>query len=123
MRRLGKRIVLGLEGDLWLVFHLMIAGRFHWKTRGVKLSGRHSLAAFDFEDGSLTLTEFGPKKRASLHVVEGEAGLAEHDPGGLEVLEADLETFEAALTRESHTLKRVLDGPPHFQRDRQCLFR
>jgi formamidopyrimidine-DNA glycosylase len=114
VRRLGKRIVLGLEGDLWLVFHLMIAGRFHWKTRGVKLSGRHSLAAFDFEDGALTLTEFGPKKRASLHVVEGEAGLAEHNPGGLEVLEADLETFEAALTRESHTLKRVLTDPHIF---------
>ena len=114
VRRLGKRIVLGLEGDLWLVFHLMIAGRFHWKNRGAKLAGRHALAAFDFGHGSLTLTEFGPKKRASLHVVQGEEGLAEHDPGGIEVLETDLQSFKEALTRESHTLKRTLTDPHLF---------
>jgi len=114
VRRLGKRILLGLDNDLWLVFHLMIAGRFQWKPRGAKLAGRHALAAFDFEDGSLTLTEFGPKKRASLHVVQGELGLAEHDPGGLEVLDTDLDAFEEALTREDHTLKRVLTDPHVF---------
>ncbi len=114
VRRLGKRVVLGLEGDLWLVFHLMIAGRFNWKQPGVKLAGRHALAAFDFANGSLTLTEFGPKKRASLHVVQGEDGLAGHDPGGLEVLDADLETFEEALTRENHSLKRTLTDPHLF---------
>ena len=113
-RRIGKRIVLGLEDDLWLVFHLMIAGRFHWKKSGIKLAGRHALAAFDFDEGSLTLTEFGPKKRASLHVVQGEAGLAEHDPGGLEVLESDLNAFKAALVEESHTLKRSLTDPHLF---------
>lgn len=114
VRRLGKRILLGLEDDIWLVFHLMIAGRFHWKSPGAKLAGRHALAAFDFADGSLTLTEFGPKKRASLHVVKGESGLAEHDPGGIEVLEADLDTFNEALTRENHTLKRALTDPHLF---------
>lgn len=114
VRRLGKRIVLGLEDDLWLVFHLMIAGRLQWKKSGIKLAGRHALAAFDFANGSLTLTEFGPKKRASLHVIQGEAGLAEHDPGGLEVLEADLNAFKAALTEESHTLKRSLTDPHVF---------
>lgn len=114
VRRLGKRILLGVDDDLWLVFHLMIAGRFHWKNRGAKLAGRHALAAFDFEHGSLTLTEFGPKKRASLHVVRGEEALAEHDPGGIEVLEADLDSFQEALTRENHTLKRTLTDPHLF---------
>ncbi|MEZ5932526.1 MAG: DNA-formamidopyrimidine glycosylase family protein [Alphaproteobacteria bacterium] len=114
VRRLGKRILLGLEDDLWLVFHLMIAGRFHWKSPGAKLAGRHALAAFDFAEGSLTLTEFGPKKRASLHVVRGEAGLAEHDPGGIEVLDADIDSFREALTRENHTLKRTLTDPHLF---------
>lgn len=114
VRRLGKRILLGLDNDLWLVFHLMIAGRFQWKKPGVKLAGRHALAAFDFAKGSLTLTEFGPKKRASLHVVQGEAGLAEHDPGGIEVLEADLTSFKAALTEDNHTLKRSLTDPHLF---------
>ena len=113
-RRLGKRILLGLEDDNWLVFHLMIAGRFHWKNRSAKLAGRHALAAFDFAHGSLTLTEFGPKKRASLHMVSGKDNLAEHDPGGIEVLEADLETFAEALTRENHTLKRTLTDPHLF---------
>ena len=114
VRRLGKRIVLGLENDLWLVFHLMVAGRFHWKEKATKLAGRHALAAFDFAHGSLTLTEFGPKKRASLHVVRGEQGLAEHDPGGLEVQDADLEAFTAALTKESQILKRSLTDPHIF---------
>ncbi|MGI9508218.1 MAG: zinc finger domain-containing protein, partial [Geminicoccaceae bacterium] len=109
-----KRIVFGLEDDLWLVFHLMIAGRFHWKKRGTKLAGRHALAAFDFAEGSLTLTEFGPKKRASLHVIKGEDGLAEHDPGGIEVLDADLGAFKEALGRENHTLKRSLTDPHLF---------
>ncbi|MGI9452559.1 MAG: Fpg/Nei family DNA glycosylase [Geminicoccaceae bacterium] len=114
VRRLGKRIVIGLEDDLWLVFHLMIAGRFHWKKKGVRLAGRHALAAFDFANGSLTLTEFGPKKRASLHVVRGVEGLAEHDPGGLEVLEADFAAFRNVLAGENHTLKRSLTDPHLF---------
>ena len=114
VQRLGKRIVIGLEDDLWLVFHLMIAGRFHWKKKGVRLAGRHALAAFDFANGSLTLTEFGPKKRASLHVVRGVEGLAEHDPGGLEVLEADFAAFRNVLAGENHTLKRSLTDPHLF---------
>jgi formamidopyrimidine-DNA glycosylase len=111
LRRLGKRIAIGLEGDLWLVLHLMIAGRLHWRERGAKLARKIAHAGFDFPDGTLVLTEFGPKKRASLHVVEGEAGLAPHDPGGLEVLDADLEAFRAALLAENHTLKRALTDP------------
>jgi formamidopyrimidine-DNA glycosylase len=111
LRRLGKRIAIGLEGDLWLVLHLMIAGRLHWRERGAKLARKVAHAAFDFPNGSLVLTEFGPKKRASLHVVEGEAGLAAHDPGGLEVLDADLEAFRTALLSQNHTLKRALTDP------------
>jgi formamidopyrimidine-DNA glycosylase len=114
LRRLGKRIALGLEGDLWLVLHLMINGRLHWKRPGAALAGRHALAAFDFPHGTLTLTEFGPKKRASLHLVRGDDALAEHDPGGLEPLEIDLDAFRAALTRESHALKRALTDPRLF---------
>jgi formamidopyrimidine-DNA glycosylase len=114
LRRLGKRIAIGLEADLWLVVHLMIAGRLHWRERGARLARRLGLAAFDFPDGSLVLTEFGPKKRASLHVVQGEDGLAAHDPGGLEVEEADLEAFRAALVHENHTLKRALTDPRLF---------
>ncbi len=114
VRRMGKRIVIGLEDDLWLVFHLMIAGRFHWKKKGTKLAGRHALAAFDFSGGALTLTEFGPKKRASLHVVRGKSGLSEHDPGGLEVLDTDLAAFKDALKEENHTLKRTLTDPHLF---------
>jgi formamidopyrimidine-DNA glycosylase len=114
LRRLGKRIAIGLEDDLWLVLHLMINGRLHWKQAGAKLAGRHALAAFDFPSGTLTLTEFGPKKRASLHLVRGEDALRAHDPGGLEVFEIDLETFCAALTRENHTLKRALTDPRLF---------
>ncbi len=111
LRRIGKRIAIGLEGDLWLVLHLMIAGRLHWRERGAKLARKVAHAGFDFPDGTLVLTEFGPKKRASLHVVEGEAGLAAHDPGGLEVLDADLAAFRAALLAENHTLKRALTDP------------
>jgi formamidopyrimidine-DNA glycosylase len=111
LRRLGKRIALGLDDDLWLVLHLMINGRLHWKEPHAKLAGRHALAAFDFPHGSLTLTEFGPRKRASLHLVQGEDALAAHDPGGLEPLEIDLAAFRAALTRENHTLKRALTDP------------
>jgi formamidopyrimidine-DNA glycosylase len=114
VRRIGKRIVLELEGDLFLVVHLMIAGRLHWKKRGAKLGGRISLAAFDFADGTLLLTEASKKKRASLHLVRGEAALAEFDRGGLEVLEADLPAFRAALSRENRTLKRALTDPRLF---------
>src|SRR5918996_5744469 len=108
---LGTRIAIGLEGDLWLVLHLMIAGRLHWREKGAKLARKIAHAGFDFPNGTLVLTEFGPKKRASLHVVEGEAGLAAHDPDGLEVLDADLEAFRAALLTENHTLKRALTDP------------
>jgi len=114
VRRIGKRIVLALEGDLFLVFHLMIAGRFHWKEAGAKIPGRVGLAAFDFPSGTLTLTEAGTRKRASLHVVAGEAALHSLDPGGLEPLEASLADFHAALTRENHTLKRALTDPHIF---------
>jgi formamidopyrimidine-DNA glycosylase len=111
LRRLGKRIAIGLEDDLWLVLHLMINGRLHWKEPQAKLAGRYALAAFDFPNGALTLTEFGPEKRASLHVVRGEEALQEHDPGGLEVFAIDLEAFCGALARENHTLKRALTDP------------
>jgi formamidopyrimidine-DNA glycosylase len=114
LRRLGKRIAIGLEDDLWLVLHLMINGRLHWKEPEARLAGRYALAAFDFPHGTLTLTEFGPKKRASLHFIRGEERFQEHDPGGLEVFESDLDTFRAALTRENHTLKRALTDPRLF---------
>ena len=111
LRRIGKRIAIGVEGDLWLVLHLMIAGRLHWRAKGIKLSGRQSLAAFDFPNGSLTLTEAGSKRRASLHVVVGGEGLRSLDPGGIEVLESDAKTFRLALTAENRTLKRALTDP------------
>jgi formamidopyrimidine-DNA glycosylase len=114
LRRVGKRIALGVEGGRWLVLHLMIAGRLHWRAPHVKLAGRQNLAAFDFADGTLTLTEAGTKRRASLHLVQGEEGLRAIDPGGIEVLEADLAAFTAALTAENHTLKRVLTDPRVF---------
>ncbi len=114
VRRLGKRVVLVLEGDLYLVIHLMIAGRFRWKKRGTKPPGRIGLAAFDFGNGTLLLTEASKKKRASLHVVAGQPGLLEHDRGGLEVLDSSLEDFTARLTRENHTLKRSLTDPRLF---------
>jgi formamidopyrimidine-DNA glycosylase len=114
LSRMGKRIVFALEGGFYLVVHLMIAGRLHWKRTGVRVGGRGALAAFDFEDGSLVLSEASTKKRASLHAVEGAAGLAEFDRGGLEVLDADLPRFREALTRESHTVKRALTDPRLF---------
>jgi formamidopyrimidine-DNA glycosylase len=114
VRRLGKRIVLALEGGLFLVLHLMVAGRLRWRPAGATIPGRQGLAAFDFAGGTLLLTEASSKKRASLQLVEGEAALAALDPGGLEVLTADLPSFRAALARESHTLKRTLTDPAIF---------
>jgi formamidopyrimidine-DNA glycosylase len=114
VRRLGKRIVFGLDNNIHIVIHLMISGRLHWKARGAKLAGRMALAAFDFESGTLLLTEASSKKRASLHLVRGETGLSELDRGGLEVLEADLAAFRAALARENHTVKRALTDPRLF---------
>ena len=111
LRRLGKRLVWQLEGDLFLVIHLMIAGRFKWLERGAKIPGKVGLAAFDFENGSLILTEAGSKRRASLYLVRGESELAQHDPGGLEVLTSTVKDFGEALTRENHTLKRALTDP------------
>jgi len=111
LRRVGKRIAIGLDGDLWLVLHLMIAGRLHWKPARAAIRGRMNLAAFDFRAGSLTLTEAGTRRRASLHVVAGEAGLLAMDPGGIDVFSADLDGFRAALTRENRTLKRALTDP------------
>src|SRR5690349_10197024 len=114
LRRIGKRIAIGLEGDLWLVLHLMIAGRLHWRPANVKLAGRQNLAAFDFAPGTLTLTEAGSKRRASLHLVRGDEGLQALDPGGIDVFTADLKTFTEALTIENHTLKRALTDPRTF---------
>lgn len=114
VRRLGKRIVFGLEGDLFLVLHLMIAGRLHWKPPNTKPPGKIGLAAFQFANGTLTLTEAGTKKRASLHVVRGEKGLAALNPGGMEVLHANLDSFRASLCHRNHTLKRALTDPRLF---------
>jgi formamidopyrimidine-DNA glycosylase len=114
LRRLGKRIVMVLEGDLFLVLHLMVAGRLQWRERGAKIPGKLGLAAFDFSTGTLTLTEAGTVKRAALHLVRGEAGLRELDPGGIEVLDASPAAFREALGRESHTLKRALTDPRLF---------
>jgi formamidopyrimidine-DNA glycosylase len=114
LRRVGKRIAISLEEDLWLVLHLMIAGRLHWRERGVKVSRPRGLAAFDFPNGSLLLTEAGSKKRASLHLVLGDAGLESLNPGGLEVLDTDLEHFARALKSSNHTLKRALTDPRMF---------
>jgi formamidopyrimidine-DNA glycosylase len=111
LRRIGKRVAIGLSNDLWLVLHLMIAGRLHWRAAGVVLKGRNNLAAFDFPNGSLVLTEAGTKRRASLHVVQGEAALRSVDPGGIEVFDSDLEAFIAAMTAENRTLKRALTDP------------
>jgi formamidopyrimidine-DNA glycosylase len=114
LRRIGKRIVFVLESDLFLVLHLMIAGRLHWKPPGAKPPGKVGLAAFDFPNGTLTLTEAGSKRRASLSLVRGEDELAKHDPGGLEVLDATEAQFREALRRENHTLKRALTDPRLF---------
>jgi len=111
LRRIGKRIAIGVEGDLWLVLHLMIAGRLHWRAPGAKLAGRQSLAAFDFPTGSLVLTEAGSKHRASLHLLRGEEGLRSADPGGIDVFAATLDSFREALTAENRTLKRALTDP------------
>ena len=111
LSRLGKRIVIELSGDLFLVLHLMIAGRLHWKRPGAKPPGKIGLAAFDFSTGTLVMTEAGSRRRAAIHLVQGQAALREHDPGGIEVLETDLEAFRAAVLRENHTLKRLLTDP------------
>jgi formamidopyrimidine-DNA glycosylase len=111
LRRIGKRIAFGLEGDLWLVLHLMIAGRLHWRGRDAKLAGRQNLASFDFPDGSLVLTEAGTKRRASLHVFQDEEALRSVDPGGIEVFDSDFDMFRTALMGENRTLKRALTDP------------
>lgn len=112
--RLGKRIVFALDDDLFLIVHLMIAGRFHWKPKGAKIARKYGQAAFDFSNGTLLLTEAGTKKRASIHLVRGEAAIKDHDPGGLEVFDASLEQFRQRLTLENHTLKRSLTDPHLF---------
>ena len=111
LRRIGKRIAIGVDGDLWLVLHLMIAGRLHWRPPAAKLAGRNQLAAFDFPNGSLVLTEAGTKRRASLHILRGEAALHAVDPGGFDVFAADLDAIRPALTVENRTLKRALTDP------------
>jgi formamidopyrimidine-DNA glycosylase len=111
LRRVGKRIAIGLDGDLWLVIHLMIAGRLHWRAPGVKLGGRNDLAAFDFPNGTLVLTEAGTKRRASLHLLRGGEALEGIDPGGIDVFASDLAAFRAALSVENRTLKRALTDP------------
>jgi formamidopyrimidine-DNA glycosylase len=111
LRRISKRIAVGLQGDLWLVLHLMIAGRLHWRAPNAKLAGRRSLAAFDFPNGALVLTEAGSKHRASLHLVSGEHSLMSFDAGGIDVFASDLDSFCAVLTAENHTLKRALTDP------------
>ncbi|HEY1731599.1 MAG TPA: DNA-formamidopyrimidine glycosylase family protein, partial [Terriglobales bacterium] len=111
LRRVGKRIAFGFENDFWLVLHLMIAGRLHWRAAGAKLGGRQNLAAFDFPGGSLVLTEAGSKRRASLQLFAGEEGLGSVDPGGIDIFGASLDEFRAALTSENRTLKRALTDP------------
>jgi formamidopyrimidine-DNA glycosylase len=111
LRRIGKRVAIGVDNDLWLVVHLMIAGRLHWKGPGAKLAGRNNLAAFDFAQGSLVLTEAGTKRRASIHVVSGESGLKAMDPGGIDALSSSLQEFRAAMSAENRTLKRALTDP------------
>lgn len=111
LRRIGKRIVFGLDGDLWLALHLMIAGRLHWRAPEAKLAGRNQLASFDFDQGSLVLTEAGSKRRASLHLFQGEKNLDSLESGGIDVFSADLNSFRAALSEENHTLKRALTDP------------
>lgn len=111
LRHVGKRIAFGVDGDVWLVLHLMIAGRLHWRAANAKLSGRQYLAAFDFPEGSLVLTEAGTRHRAALHVFQGEEALRSIDPGGIDVFAADVASFQAALTATNHTLKRALTDP------------
>jgi len=114
VRRLGKRVVFALEGDLFLVVHLMIAGRFHWKPKEAKVAGKVNLASFDFDRGSLFLTEASPKKRASIHLVRGKEALAALARGGIEPLESSAAAFDAVLRSENHTLKRALTDPRLF---------
>ena len=114
LRRIGKRIAIGLDADLWLVLHLMIAGRLHWRAPGAKLAGKNMLAAFDFADGSLVLTEAGAKHRASLHVIKGAENLPAFDAGGIDVFTSDFAAFRAALTAENHTIKRALTDPRYL---------
>lgn len=114
LRRIGKRIVFAIDPDYWLVLHLMVAGRLHWHDEKAAITGKHQLAAFDFPNGCLTLTEAGTKKRASLYLVRGVDALAEHDPGGLEPLVCSLEEFGERLLRENRTLKRALTNPGSF---------
>lgn len=114
LARLGKRIAIGFDGEFWLILHLMIAGRLHWKPPGASVAAKVNLAAFDFEHGTLMLTEAGSKHRASLHVVRGREALRQHDPGGLDVFTASQAEFDAALRRENHTLKRTLTDPRVF---------
>lgn len=114
LRRLGKRIVIGLEPDYWIVLHLMVAGRLHWHNDKVSIRGKHQLAAFDFVSGTLLLTEAGSKKRASLYLVRGDEALAEHDPGGIEPLACSSAAFSDALLKENRTLKRALTNPRTF---------
>ncbi len=114
VKRIGKRIVFEAEGELFLVFHLMIAGRFRWKPPGTPIPGKVGLLALDFDEGTLILTEAGSRRQASLYVVQGADALAQHDPGGLEVMEIDLPTFAHALMRDNHTLKRALTDPHIF---------
>ena len=114
LRRIGKRIVIGLDDELFLILHLMIAGRLRWRPLGTKITGKVGLAAFDFSSGTLLITEASSKKRAALHLVRGEAALRGHDPGGLEVLEVSVSSFRDRLVRESHTLKRALTDPRLF---------
>src|SRR6266404_4100727 len=114
LRRVGKRVAFHFDNDLWLVFHLVIAGRLHWSQQRKTADGRRTLAAFDFDSGTLTMTEAGTRKRASLHLVQGEAGLTALDPGGIDVFSASLEQFSATLTATNHTLKRALTDPRLF---------
>jgi formamidopyrimidine-DNA glycosylase len=111
IRRIGKRIAIGVDGDLWMVFHLMIAGRLHWRPPQAKMAGRNALLALDFSNGTLLLTEAGSKRRASLHVLRGQEALHAIDPGGVEIFSTDLDGFRVALTRENRTLKRALTDP------------
>jgi formamidopyrimidine-DNA glycosylase len=119
LRRIGKRTAIGLENDLWLVLHLMIAGRLHWRPPRVSLAGRNNLAAFDFPNGSLILTEAGTKRRASLHLLNGKESLNNMDPGGIDVLSTDLQSFRAALGKENRTRKRALTDPRLMARSRE----
>jgi formamidopyrimidine-DNA glycosylase len=111
LQRIGKRVAIGMDNDIWLVMHLMIAGRLHWRKAGAKLAGRNNLAAFDFPQGTLLLTESGTKRRASLHVMRSAAAVDDLDPGGIEVFAADQHSFQAALSAENRTLKRALTDP------------